>query len=70
MTNIKGTLPMRIATTPSPITASSTALHATITRRLLKRSARKPAGAANTRNGKVKHANPNDSAASSGFIDS
>ena len=70
--NINGRLPMRIATTPRPITANSTALHATITRRLLKRSARKPAGAANTRKGNVKHADPNESAkanaASSGFI--
>ena len=39
-----------------------------MTFRLLKRSARNPAGAANTRNGSVKHASPSDSASEFGSI--
>ena len=40
ITNIKGTLPSRMAPRPSPTTTISAALQATITLRLLKRSAR------------------------------
>ena len=65
-TNIRGTLPTTMAQMPKAITTISATLQAIITLRLLKRSAKKPAGAAKIRKGSVKHASPSDNARLSG----